>query len=58
MEPDRRGDTEHSPGYGISPPFGGMGLPRGKQGESLIGTLWENGMSLYAAHAVWAPEET
>jgi len=23
------GDTE-SPGYGASPPFGGMGLPRGK----------------------------
>jgi len=44
MEPDR-GDTE-SPGYGVSPPFGGMGLPRGKPYRQ---TLWENGMSLYAA---------
>ena len=31
---------------GISPPFGVDGVPRG---ESLIGTLWGNGMSLYAA---------
>jgi hypothetical protein len=27
MEPDR-GDTE-SPEYGVSPPFGGVGVPRG-----------------------------
>ena len=33
----RQGDAE-SPGYGVSPPFGGYGTPRGKP---YLGTLWE-----------------
>ena len=49
MEPDL-GDTE-SPQYGyLSAVLGGNGVPRAP--GSLIGTPWENGMSLYAALAV------
>ena len=45
-QPDK-GDTESLEYDDLSAAWGGGGSP----GESLIGNLWENGMSLYAALA-------